>query len=409
MISGVCRPIIPRICRRGLCSTVSQADYEKAAEESLERLSDYLDTLPDKLQVSSDYDVTNAMGVLTVVISKQIGTYVINKQSPNRQLWLSSPISGPKRYDLVDRRFCLTDVAVFPRFYAGSDHCLLRPRFHVSMRVERAAKFWERSPPRAAGNHQLTPELAMLCREAIKEDLRKRRAAVLAEAAEAERSIRNARRSFASYLYKTKMTCLRRPDGTTEMQDEIDVEVPSSFVARARAEAARKAELESREKEKKEKAAASPTRQESPVKNAISPQSSVSREFGFEAKKEPPSTDEDEEDEVSVEIVPAKVRTDFSGFSKFGFICASIKMTTKSAVAESPREKPAPVVQPPSQAQQPSAPPPPKPRSVEELSSPKQILRSTQQFPLQQVPIEATKKSAPVWESKTSPERLSKQ
>uniref|UniRef100_A0A0N4WWH1 ferroxidase n=1 Tax=Haemonchus placei TaxID=6290 RepID=A0A0N4WWH1_HAEPC len=88
-----------------LCSAVSQADYEKAAEESLERLSDYLDTLPDQLQVSPDYDVTNAMGVLTVVISKEIGTYVINKQSPNRQLWLSSPISGPKRYDLVDHRW----------------------------------------------------------------------------------------------------------------------------------------------------------------------------------------------------------------------------------------------------------------------------------------------------------------
>jgi frataxin len=26
---------------------------------------------------------------------------VINKQPPNRQVWLSSPISGPKRYDYV--------------------------------------------------------------------------------------------------------------------------------------------------------------------------------------------------------------------------------------------------------------------------------------------------------------------
>ena len=29
----------------------------------------------------------------------EIGTYVINKQPPNKQIWLSSPISGPKRYD----------------------------------------------------------------------------------------------------------------------------------------------------------------------------------------------------------------------------------------------------------------------------------------------------------------------
>lgn len=31
-----------------------------------------------------------------------LGTYVINRQTPNRQLWLSSPTSGPKRYDFVD-------------------------------------------------------------------------------------------------------------------------------------------------------------------------------------------------------------------------------------------------------------------------------------------------------------------
>jgi frataxin len=29
------------------------------------------------------------------------GTYVINKQPPNKQIWLSSPITGPKRYDWV--------------------------------------------------------------------------------------------------------------------------------------------------------------------------------------------------------------------------------------------------------------------------------------------------------------------
>jgi frataxin len=44
-------------------------------------------------------DVTQA-GVLTLTFPP-IGTYVINKQPPNKQIWLSSPISGPKRYDYV--------------------------------------------------------------------------------------------------------------------------------------------------------------------------------------------------------------------------------------------------------------------------------------------------------------------
>lgn len=37
-------------------------------------------------------------GVLTLKFPPA-GTYVINKQPPNKQIWLSSPISGPKRYD----------------------------------------------------------------------------------------------------------------------------------------------------------------------------------------------------------------------------------------------------------------------------------------------------------------------
>lgn len=39
-------------------------------------------------------------GVLEVSISGK-GTFVINKQPPNKQIWLSSPISGPKRFDWV--------------------------------------------------------------------------------------------------------------------------------------------------------------------------------------------------------------------------------------------------------------------------------------------------------------------
>ena len=39
-------------------------------------------------------------GVLNI-IAPGIGTYVLNKQPPNKQVWLSSPVSGPKRYDWV--------------------------------------------------------------------------------------------------------------------------------------------------------------------------------------------------------------------------------------------------------------------------------------------------------------------
>ena len=38
-------------------------------------------------------------GVLSIKLGEGRGTFVVNKQSPNRQLWLASPLSGPFRYD----------------------------------------------------------------------------------------------------------------------------------------------------------------------------------------------------------------------------------------------------------------------------------------------------------------------
>ncbi|KIH43124.1 hypothetical protein ANCDUO_26877, partial [Ancylostoma duodenale] len=56
----------------------------------------------------------------------------------------------------------------------------------------------QRGAARAAGNYQLTSEPAKRCREAVKEDIKERRAAVLAEAAEAGKSIRSTRRDLAN-------------------------------------------------------------------------------------------------------------------------------------------------------------------------------------------------------------------
>jgi frataxin len=36
-------------------------------------------------------------------------TYVLNKQPPNKQIWFSSPISGPKRFDWVVRAEGMND------------------------------------------------------------------------------------------------------------------------------------------------------------------------------------------------------------------------------------------------------------------------------------------------------------
>uniref|UniRef100_A0A0N4WA19 BHLH domain-containing protein n=1 Tax=Haemonchus placei TaxID=6290 RepID=A0A0N4WA19_HAEPC len=85
----------------------------------------------------------------------------------------------------------------------------------------------QRGNARDAGDNQLTSELAKLCREAIKEDLKERRTAVLTKAAEAGKSIRQARRSLVNC--ETKMTSLRRPDGTATVSRKATEKVIYDF------------------------------------------------------------------------------------------------------------------------------------------------------------------------------------
>lgn len=82
--------------------------YERIANETLESLTERFDRLVDELPETAsssasydddDFDVTFSNGVLTLKLGDRLGTYVINKQTPNLQIWLSSPTSGPKRFD----------------------------------------------------------------------------------------------------------------------------------------------------------------------------------------------------------------------------------------------------------------------------------------------------------------------
>jgi len=73
-------------------------NFDKESEETLESLSDRFEDLLQAAEGMQDADVSLSNGVLNVHIP-DFGTYVINKQGPNRQIWLSSPASGPARFD----------------------------------------------------------------------------------------------------------------------------------------------------------------------------------------------------------------------------------------------------------------------------------------------------------------------
>ncbi|ELU05232.1 hypothetical protein CAPTEDRAFT_156441 [Capitella teleta] len=84
------------------CRNLSQAEFEDVCEETLDSLAEFFEDLGDSNFTSDEYDINFASGVLTVQLGGDRGTYVINKQSPNKQVWLSSPSSGPKRYDFLN-------------------------------------------------------------------------------------------------------------------------------------------------------------------------------------------------------------------------------------------------------------------------------------------------------------------
>ncbi|KAI9674267.1 MAG: Mitochondrial chaperone Frataxin [Trizodia sp. TS-e1964] len=72
--------------------------YHRHADALLAALRAALEDLQD---ARGELDVDFSAGVLTVEHVASRGTYVLNKQPPNRQVWLSSPVSGPRRFDYV--------------------------------------------------------------------------------------------------------------------------------------------------------------------------------------------------------------------------------------------------------------------------------------------------------------------
>ena len=93
---GCCK----RLYCSGLDTGVDPNTYLKLSEETLESLEDrFSELIDDHGSALPGADTALADGVLTVKL-KQGVTYVINKQTPNKQIWLSSPVSGPYRYDI---------------------------------------------------------------------------------------------------------------------------------------------------------------------------------------------------------------------------------------------------------------------------------------------------------------------
>ena len=84
-------------CSATAGSQLTAPAYHRMADATLDAALEVYEDLSDA-RGDLHLDVEYADGVLNVSIGEH-GTFVLNKQAPNLQLWLSSPISGPLRYD----------------------------------------------------------------------------------------------------------------------------------------------------------------------------------------------------------------------------------------------------------------------------------------------------------------------
>ena len=71
---------------------LDEAEFHKAADLVLNHLGDVIDD-----QLGDRIDVEMQSGILTLDLEKG-GQYVINKHGPNKEIWLSSPISGAAHF-----------------------------------------------------------------------------------------------------------------------------------------------------------------------------------------------------------------------------------------------------------------------------------------------------------------------
>lgn len=78
-------------------SVLQEDEFHRLADSTIHHLLEKLEEYGDNVEIDG-FDVDYGNEVLTLKLGN-LGTYVVNKQTPNRQIWLSSPVSGPSRYD----------------------------------------------------------------------------------------------------------------------------------------------------------------------------------------------------------------------------------------------------------------------------------------------------------------------
>lgn len=75
---------------------MEESFYHDKADKELAKLLEFAEMLEE----SSDTEVELDSGVLTLTLPNK-RQYVINKHTPSRQIWVSSPISGASYFEYI--------------------------------------------------------------------------------------------------------------------------------------------------------------------------------------------------------------------------------------------------------------------------------------------------------------------
>ncbi|KAL0746369.1 hypothetical protein Bca101_028371 [Brassica carinata] len=78
-------------------SVLQEDEFHRLANVTINNLLEKIEDYGDNVQIDG-FDIDYGNEVLTLKLGS-LGTYVLNKQTPNRQIWMSSPVSGPSRFD----------------------------------------------------------------------------------------------------------------------------------------------------------------------------------------------------------------------------------------------------------------------------------------------------------------------
>jgi frataxin len=82
----------------GAAATWPEHEYLARAHASLEVIYEAALAAGEAGALGDDFDAETDGGVVRLHLG-EAGGYVVNTQTPTRQIWLSSPVSGPWRYD----------------------------------------------------------------------------------------------------------------------------------------------------------------------------------------------------------------------------------------------------------------------------------------------------------------------